>query len=194
MHVLRFAQKRGSWRGLYTAPVSFWRAFLYYVRRQEDATLKRLLLVVALALSIAPSYAQGYVKLYGGNNGASVPSPASSSNPIPVSIEGGTGGSVAVTSTVNPTGTTAANATSVTAAIPATSTTVTLTAASSNITLWNYSSTATLYFQPNSAGTATTSNFGIPPGFAFTFTGLPAISSFKVIGSAASGNYGVFAH
>lgn len=156
--------------------------------------MRKLLLIVAIVLSVTPALAQGYLKLYGGDNGVSVPSPASPSNPLPVSIYGGTGGSVAVTSTVNPTGTTAANATSLTAAIPASSTTVTLTAAASNITLWNYSSTATLYFQPNSAGTATTSNFAIPPGAAFTFTGLPALSAFKVIGSAASGNYGVFAH
>jgi hypothetical protein len=59
------------------------------------------------------------------------------------------------------------------------------------VTILNASSSATLYFSLVSP--ATTSNFGIPPGIAYSYTGAP-VSAVYIIGSAASGNYNVFAH
>lgn len=84
-----------------------------------------------------------------------------------------------------------AGMTATTAAIPAASTTVTLTAVSSYITITNLSSTATLYFSPVSP--ATTSSFPIAPSSAYSYSGA-GLTVFYVIGSAASGNYGVLAH
>jgi hypothetical protein len=83
-----------------------------------------------------------------------------------------------------------AGITSTTAAIPNTSTTVTLVAPSNVITINNYSGTTIIYINPN--GAATTSNFSIAPNSSFTYDGSP-LSSFQIIGSAASGNYGVWA-
>lgn len=80
--------------------------------------------------------------------------------------------------------------TSTTAAIPNTSTTVTLVAAANTITITNYSSTTILYINPN--GAATTSNFAIAANSSFTYDG-SGLSQFQIIGSAASGNYGVWA-
>ena len=97
--------------------------------------------------------------------------------------------------TVRPTapiGLEAAKSTSVNDLIANTAWTVTLTAPSSNITIVNASTSTSLYM--NLAGTATTSNFLIPAGAAFTFTGLPPVKTFSLIGSAASGSYAVFAH
>lgn len=156
--------------------------------------MRKVLSALALSLIMAAPANSQVTKLYGGDNGSIAPAYLSDSNPLPVSVVAGSGGSVAVTSTVNPTGTTAANSTSTVAAIPAASTTVTFTAPSSFITIANYSTTATLHVNLNSAGTATTSNFGISPGSAFTYEALPALASIKVIGSAASGSYGVLAH
>jgi len=80
--------------------------------------------------------------------------------------------------------------TSTTTAIPNTSTTITLVALSNVITITNYSSTTIIYINPN--GAATTSNFAIAPNSSFTYDGMP-LNSFQIIGSAASGNYGVWA-
>lgn len=98
-------------------------------------------------------------------------------------------GSWSVTST--PTGLAAAQMTSVTQAVPASDTTVTLTAASQNVVIINQSTSATLYVNFN--GTATTSNGGIAPGAALKYSGV-AVSSVHVLGSAAAGNFVVFAN
>lgn len=84
-----------------------------------------------------------------------------------------------------------AGQTTLTAAIPATSTAVTLTAVSSYITVVNLSTTTTLYF--SAVSPATTSNFSIAPSSAYSYNGA-GLTVFYVIGSAASGNYSVFAH
>ena len=90
-----------------------------------------------------------------------------------------------------------AGITSTTAAIPATSTLVTLTQPSNKLVIKNYSATATLYV--SFSGPATSGNFSILPATAGTvpdkleYDG-DYISTFYVLGSAASGNYGVLAH
>jgi len=81
--------------------------------------------------------------------------------------------------------------TSTSGSIPAASTLVTLTAPSSNFTLVNYSTSVNLYWSPVSP--ATTSSFPIAPGGSYTYSGSP-LSSFYIIGTAASGTYGVFAN
>lgn len=82
--------------------------------------------------------------------------------------------------------------TSVTAAIPASSTLVTLTAGSTQVTVVNYSSSATLYVNMYGS-TCTTNNFSLAPGAAKTWDG-DVYTTFSILGSAASGNYGVDAH
>lgn len=102
-----------------------------------------------------------------------------SANPIPVT----TGGL------------TAANITTTTTAIPSSAATVTLVAAASSIVISNLSPSATLYvrFDGVAPTAGTGSQAGIAPGAAYVYQGVP-LSSFKVIGSAASGNYSVFAN
>jgi hypothetical protein len=152
-----------------------------------------IMAVYVAAVFALPGSCQGYVRLYGGDQGAIAPSPASNSNPVPVTVTGGAGASVAVTSTVNPTGVAQANITNTTAAIPASSTAVTLVAASTNITISTSPGAAILYVD-YANGTATSGDFAIYPGQSQTFTGVPAITTFKVIGASASGNYSVLAH
>lgn len=81
--------------------------------------------------------------------------------------------------------------TNTTTTIPNTSTTVTLTAASRHIILVNSHTTTIVYVDLNNA-TATSADFAVGPGCALTYEG-PAITSFKILGSAASGNYSVLA-
>src|SRR5271165_1719884 len=101
--------------------------------------------------------------------------PVTSENPYPVT----TGGLPA------------ASITSTTTAIPNSSTLVTLTAPSTNVVIVNQSASATLYINFN--GAATSSNGGIAPGATYIYSGV-AISTFHVLGSAASGNYVIFAN
>lgn len=155
-------------------------AFSYYCMRVTCGVwAMRLFLALMLALfcAIAPCFAQSFVRLYDNNANPAAGNPVTSTSPLPV-LQGST---VSV-----------ANITNVTAAIPASSTTVTLTAASGSICIFNLSSTATLYIN-FTGGTATTSNFGLPPGAGYAYNGSP-ISAFKVIGSAASGNFSYVAH
>lgn len=93
---------------------------------------------------------------------------------------------------IEPGGQGPAGMTYTTAAIPAGSTVVTLVAAARYVTWVNLSATATIYINL-AAGTATSANFGIPPGSGFSYTGSP-ITNFSIIGSAASGNYAVLSH
>lgn len=86
-----------------------------------------------------------------------------------------------------------ANATNTNFTIQNTNTLVTLAAPASNVTILNTSSTATIYVD-FTGGAATTGDFPIPPGYAFTFTGLPLVERFRYIGSAAGDVAGVFAH
>ena len=152
--------------------------------------MRRLILALSLvAMCSNPAQAQGFVRLYGGDQGAQAPLPATTSNPVPVSVNGSISGNVAVTSTVNPTGTSLANSTSSTVTITGSAQTVSLTAASTNVTITNYSNaTLNIAF----TGTASSSNYGIPAGASFTYTGVPAVSSFSAIGT--SGTFGVLAH
>ena len=78
-----------------------------------------------------------------------------------------------------------------TTGIPASSTTVTLVAPSSYITIANLSAVQTVYFSP--VNPATTSSFAIQPGSAYSYQGSP-LTSFWVIGTAASDQYSVLAH
>lgn len=82
-----------------------------------------------------------------------------------------------------------------TAVIPNTSTLVTLTAASGYITIVNLSATTVLYWSPVSPAVASTSagSFTIAPNSAWSYQGTP-LSTFYIIGSAASGSYSVQAH
>lgn len=136
---------------------------------------------IALALSAVlfawlPAGAQNQVQVWNGN----VNSPT---NPFYVSS----------TSTVQPTGVPLSNCTSLTASESITAHTITLTAPSSNITILASPSGANVYVQFN-GNAATVSNFQIPAGFAFTFTGMPNVTSFSIIADGTSGTYSVFAH
>jgi hypothetical protein len=82
--------------------------------------------------------------------------------------------------------------TSVTASIPGSSTLVTLTAGSTQVTVVNYSSGTTLYVNMY-GGTCTSSNFSLAPGASKTWDG-DVYTSFSILGSIASGSYGVDAH
>jgi hypothetical protein len=82
--------------------------------------------------------------------------------------------------------------TSITASIPGTSTVVTLTAGSTQVTVVNYSSGTTLYVNMYGA-TCTNSNFSLAPGASKTWDG-DVYTSFSILGSIASGTYGVDAH
>jgi hypothetical protein len=114
-----------------------------------------------------------FVRVYGTDG----QTPASSANPIPV---------------IDLTANGQSNITNLTASIPASSTVVSLVAASSVITIVNYSSSTTMYVNFTNA-TATTSSFEIAAGAAFTYHGQP-IQQFQILGSSASGNYGVCAY
>jgi hypothetical protein len=81
--------------------------------------------------------------------------------------------------------------TNINAAIPATSTLVTLTAPSSYVTIANYSTTTNLYW--SAVSPATSSNFYVAPSTAYTYQGVP-LSQVYILGSAASGNYGILSH
>jgi len=88
---------------------------------------------------------------------------------------------------VGPTGSTSINA-----SIPNTSTLITLTGVCTQVTVVNYSSSALLYVNMY-GNTATTSNFYLAPGASKTWDG-ENWSTFSILGSVASGNYGVDAH
>ena len=104
--------------------------------------------------------------------------PASTINPLPVAMSGvATVGSITNTTTT----------------IPGSSTGVTLAAASTNVSIFVAPGSSNLYVDL-AGGTASTADFEIPAGYAFTFTGLPAITTFKVIGDGTIGTYSVFAH
>lgn len=77
--------------------------------------------------------------------------------------------------------------------IPSSSTAVTLSAASTHLMVTNNSETATLYVDLAN-GTATTGDFPIPPSSGACWDNLPAITTFKVIGSAADSTFGVVAY
>lgn len=76
-------------------------------------------------------------------------------------------------------------------AIPAASTLATFTAPAQYITVVNTSSSTTLYVSPVSP--ATTTSFPILPNSAWSYQGVPLVGLY-FIGSAASGNYGLYTH
>jgi hypothetical protein len=143
----------------------------------------RLLALILMLLLAAPAQAQQYVRLCGGTQNQTPPVPASASNPVPVGIS----------STVNPSGVALNLITNTTANIPNISTTVTLAAASSNVTISTASTSAVLYVD-FTGGTATSGDYAIQPGASITYCGIPAVSTFKIIGASATGTYSVFAH
>lgn len=75
-----------------------------------------------------------------------------------------------------------------TANIPNVSTLVTLPLAVQTFTIVNNSNSTILYFNPN--GPATTSNQPVPPNNSYTYSNT-TISTFYVLGSAASGTYSI---
>lgn len=85
-----------------------------------------------------------------------------------------------------------AGGTSITGNIPGSSTVITLNSPATQITVVNYSTGTTLYVNMY-GGTCTTSNFSLAPGAAKTWDKNPT-SSFSILGSIASGTYGVDAH
>lgn len=82
--------------------------------------------------------------------------------------------------------------TSVTAANTASPVTITLTSPASEITIGATPGGSDVFVNFN--GTATTSNFEIPAGYYFTFSGFPQMSSFSIIGDGTAGSHSVFAH
>jgi hypothetical protein len=101
-------------------------------------------------------------------------------------------GTSTITSTVNPTGVALANSTSLNVGLTGMAQSQALVAASSNVTIAVPSSAANTYI--SFSGTASAANFMIPAGFAFTFTGLPAVSTVYFFGAAATGAISIFAH
>lgn len=92
----------------------------------------------------------------------------------------------------NPGGQGPTGSTSLQASIPATSTQVTLTAPSVYIRITNASSSTIMYFSEVSPASTTASGM-ILPLTSYEYSGVP-LTSFWVIGSAASGNFGILAH
>lgn len=78
------------------------------------------------------------------------------------------------------------------ASIPNTSTAVTLVANSKHLCICNTHATTILYVDL-AGGTATSADYPVSPGTGHCFDNLPPIKSFNIIGSAASGVYGVMA-
>jgi hypothetical protein len=116
----------------------------------------------------------------------------STTNPLSLDLSGNLRTNANVTATVNPTGTSLANSTSVSVALSGSAQSQTLTAASSNVTIAASPDSTGLYF--SLAATATTSNFFVPAGCAFTFSGVPACSTVYFIGASAAGKASIFAH
>ena len=163
----------------------------------KEIRMKKQTLITLSLLAFgffSPAQADEYVKLYGGNQAAQVPTPASNSNPIPVSVQGTIAGT-SITSTVNPSGVALANSTSTYAANSTITSaqTITLTAPSSNVTINNQSGGATIHVSFTGSA-ATVNSFPVFAGQALTFTGLPLVPSFSIIAESSSGNYGVLAH
>lgn len=150
----------------------------------------RLLALVALCLLFAvPVHAQSYSRL-AVDQASGPPVPVTSGAPLPVT--GTVTSSGAITSTVNPTGVALANTTSVCVALSGAAQSQALTAASSNVTIAADSTSTGLYF--SLSGVASTSNFFVPAGSAFTFTGVPAVSTVYFIGASGAGHCSIFAH
>jgi hypothetical protein len=82
--------------------------------------------------------------------------------------------------------------TSVTGNIPASSTLIPLTGPSTQVTVVNYSSGTTLYVNMYGA-TCTNTNFSLAPGAGMTWDG-GVYTQLSILGSAATGTYGVDAH
>ena len=132
-------------------------------------TPKTLLLLAALALALPSSaIAQQWVRMTDAKGNA-----ISSTNPLPAGT----------------TSTSLANSTSLNVSINGSAQTVNLATASNTVTVSN-STSSTIYISFSSA--ATSSNFPLPPGFAFSFNNLPGAMKVYLLGT--SGNVGVFAH
>ena len=150
-------------------------------------------LAVGLLLLLPPSvHAQTFVRLIDNSATPTTAHPVNSTNPLPVTISGSGGGTVGVTSTVTPTGTSLANSTSAAVALSGSAQSQALTAASSNVTIAASSDSTGLYFA--FTGPATTSDFFLPAGAGFTYTGVPAVSTIYFIGASAAGKASIFAH
>jgi hypothetical protein len=148
-------------------------------------------LMALLVCSFPPAFSQSYVRLIDDSASPETAHPVNTAHPLPVSATVNVG-NVAVTSTVNPTGTSLANSTSVNIALTGLAQSQALTAASSNVTISVPSSAANVYI--SFSGAASSSKFMIPSGMAFTYTGLPAVSTVYFIGASATGNVSIFAH
>ena len=153
--------------------------------------MKRLLGALLGLCLLMPSaaMAQSYVRLIDDSAAPTTANPVNAAHPLPVT---GTSLSGAITSTVNPTGVALANSTSYNVALSGAAQSNALTAASSNVTISASPDSTGLYF--SLTGVATTSNFFIPAGSAFTFTGLPAVSTVYFLGASAAGTASIFAH
>ena len=153
--------------------------------------MKRLILALAamvISLSSVPCQAQNAVKVCGSTQ---LNAPATSSNPLAVTVAGSSGGSVAVTSVPQPTGTTLANTTSINGTVGGTAATVTLTAPATSVSILNTSANI-LYIA--FTGTATNANMGLPAGVGYTYASATPVSTFSVIGSGSGTTYGVISH
>lgn len=138
---------------------------------------KALPAALSLALLIGGfAYAQNYSRLIGGDQSQSPPVPATNTNPVPI-----TTGGVAQASITN-----------LSASIPNASTAVTLVAASRHIRIVN-NSAATILYVDLANGTATTGDTTVGPGKELSYDGGAAITTFKIIGSAAADTYSVTA-
>ena len=161
-----------------------------------------LLLALSACLGLClPAVAQPYSKLWENTNNV----PVTTTNPLPVTLSGGSSALVGVkgadgstiTSNTNPlpvkTQTvTQANITSLTANIPNVDTARALTASSTHLTVKTDPAAAVFYVDLTNS-TATTSSFRIDPGSSVTFDGLPGITSIHVLGASATGTYSVAA-
>lgn len=128
---------------------------------------------------VAPAavYAQSFVSLWDQPNAT----PYSTSDPVPVSLSGGSGGT-----------STQAQVTSVTGNVPNSSTTITLTHASTHLVIKTDPAAAVVYVDLNN-GTATNADFRIDPGAGLALDFLPSFSAIKILGASATGTYSVAA-
>ena len=152
--------------------------------------MRRALLALSVAMLCSPAFGQSYVRLIDDSASPQTAHPVNAAHPLPVT--GTMSGSTTIISTVNPTGVALADSTSINVALSGSAQSQTLTAPSSNVTISVPATSANTYI--SFSGTASPSNFMIPAGSAFTFTGLPAVSTVYFIGASGTGRVSIFAH
>ena len=135
--------------------------------------MKSISIAIAITfLLAAQAQAQPLTRVYGvdGTNGSSATNPFPAISPS-VSLSNGTSRSITVTTAAQ---------------------TITFPTTCTQITINNTDSTNILYFQPF-GGAASTANFPIGPGQAFTWSAAPGLTQISLYASGSS-TIGVLAH